>query len=110
MDAVIVTSGKSHDTLVHLLNNLPPHVDRFLLVAGERQASVRGIIGDEWDGIPVVYAPEDPKSLLRGDRYLVVSGDEWHSAEALAELAARVILSPCQCVLPVKRSAPPLAA
>lgn len=116
MDAIILAAGRGtrlrpltdtlpkplvpvagRGTLPRLLDMLPPEVDRVLLVVNYLHEKIRAEIGDAWNGIPVEYvfqatlngtgdALRSCEPFIRGDRFLVLNGDDLYGREDLENL------------------------
>ncbi len=116
MDAIILAAGRGtrlrpltdtipkplipvagRGTLLRLLDALPEAIDRVILVVGYLEERIRGTIGTEYHGRPVVYVSQTPldgtggalraaESVLQGERFLVVNGDDLYSRADLERL------------------------
>lgn len=116
MDAIILAAGRGtrlrpltdtvpkplipvagRGALLRTLDILPPEIDRIILVVGYLQEQIRAAVGTEWKGRPVEYV--SPKaldgtgpmvraceSIIRGERFLVLNGDDVYGREDLEEL------------------------
>jgi len=83
--------------LLRTLDILPPEIDRIILVVGYLQEQMRAAVGTEWEGRPVEYVSLEAldgtgpavracKSLIRGDRFLVLNGDDLYGRADLKGL------------------------
>jgi NDP-sugar pyrophosphorylase family protein len=94
---LIPVAGKG--TLEWTLEELPPEVDRIILVVGYLADQIRERIGVSWQGREVVYVTQDPldgtggavrcvEPYLKSERFLVINGDDLYNAGDLAKLAS----------------------
>ena len=83
--------------LLRTLDILPPEIDRIILVVGYLREQIRAVVGNEWKGRPVEYVSLDAldgtgpavracESIIRGERFLVLNGDDLYGQEDLEEL------------------------
>jgi bifunctional UDP-N-acetylglucosamine pyrophosphorylase/glucosamine-1-phosphate N-acetyltransferase len=116
MDAIILAAGRGErlrpltDTvpkplipvagrgaLLRTLDILPPEIDRIILVVSYLQEQIRAAVGSEWKGRPVEYVSQEVlngtgpsvracESIIRGERFLVLNGDDVYGKEDLEEL------------------------
>ncbi len=116
MDAIILAAGRGtrlrpltdtvpkplipmagRGALLRTLDILPPEVDRIILVVGYLQEQIRAAVGTEWKGRPVEYVSLEVldgtgpsiracESIIRGERFLVLNGDDLYGREDLEEL------------------------
>lgn len=87
-------------TLLRTLDILPQEIDRIILAVGYLEEHIREAVGESWQGRPVLYVSHrvmdgtgptlrDCESLIRGDRFLVLNGDDLYGKEDLQELVRR---------------------
>lgn len=83
--------------LLRTLDILPPEIDRIILVVGYLQEQIRDAVGTEWKGRPVEYVSLEAldgtgpavracESIIRGERFLVLNGDDLYGQKDLEEL------------------------
>ena len=84
-------------TLLRVLDVLPERVDRILIVVGYLGNMIRETLGPTYNGRPVVYVEQSPldgtggavaraQPWLRGERFLVLNGDDLYGRADLAAL------------------------
>lgn len=84
--------------LEHIIDALPSEIDEIILVVGYKAEMIKEYVGDLYKGRAVKYVHAEPlgtgyalakaKSLLRGDRFLLMCGDDIHGSRALQEALA----------------------
>jgi UDP-N-acetylglucosamine diphosphorylase / glucose-1-phosphate thymidylyltransferase / UDP-N-acetylgalactosamine diphosphorylase / glucosamine-1-phosphate N-acetyltransferase / galactosamine-1-phosphate N-acetyltransferase len=86
-------------TLPRLLDQLPPTIDRIVLIVGHLGDQIRGAVGDESQSRHVEYVVQDPldgtggavrqaRAVIRSNPFLVINGDDLYDAPGLAALCA----------------------